>query len=105
MRGLVLILLGIQFEFKELGQIARGSATAASAALRSKRNLNLAEGGFSAQQKLERLLLIGNSVLPLLPLQLLGRRLHGLRRGQHILLEIADGLHFVGQFARLQAAG
>ncbi len=104
--GLVLILLGIELEIEERGQIARRAAsTAASAALRSKRNLNLPEGGFGAQQELQSLLLVGNGVLPLLLLQLLRGRRHGLGRGDHILLEIADGLHFIGQLASLQAAG
>ena len=32
-------------------------------------------------------------------------RLHGLGRGEHVLLEVADGLHFVGQLTSFQAAG
>ena len=102
---LVLIFLGIQFEFEKAGQIARRAAASTASALRSKRNLNSPERGFSAQQGLQRLLFVGDGVLPLLLLQLLRGRLHGLRRREHILLEIADGLHFIGQLAGLQAAG
>ena len=104
---LVLIFLGIELEIEERRQIARRAAsTAASAtALLSERNLNLPEGGFRAQQELQSLLLVGDGVLPLLLLQLLRGRRHGLGRGDHVLLEVADGLHFIGQLARLQAAG
>ena len=105
--GLVLILLGIELEIEERGQIARRAASTAASttAARSERNLNLPEGGFGAQQVLQSLLLVGNGVLPLLLLQLLRGRRHGLGGGDHILLEVADGLHFIGQLAGLQAAG
>ena len=103
---LVLIFLGIELEIEERSQIARRAASAAStAAARSERNLNLPEGGFGAQQELQSLLLVGNGVLPLLLLQLLRGRRHGFGGGDHILLEVADGLHFIGQLAGLQAAG
>ncbi len=105
LRSLVLIFLGVELQFEKLGQIARRSAPSASTPARSKRNLNLPESGFGAQQELQGLLLVGNGVLPLLLLQLLRGRRHGLRRGDHILLEIADGLHFIGQLAGLQATG
>ena len=79
--GLVLILLGIELEIEEARQIARRSASAASATAGcSERNLNLPEGGFGAQQELQSLLLVGDGVLPLLLLQLLRGRRHGLRR-------------------------
>ena len=87
------------------GQIARRAAAPSASALRSKRNLNLPEGGFGAQQGLQSLLLVGDGVLPLLLLQLLRGRRHGFGGGDHILLEVADGLHFIGQLAGLQAAG
>ena len=69
---------------------------------RSERDLNLPERGFGAQQELQRLLLVRNRVLPFLLLQLLRGRLHGCGRRDHVLLEIADGLHFIGQLARLK---
>ena len=76
--GLVLILLGIEFQIEKRSQIARRAAPAASAPLRSKRNLNLPEGSFRAQQRLQRLLLVRNGFLPLLLLQLLRGRRHGI---------------------------
>ena len=83
----------------------RRPPAASTPAARSERNLNLPEGGFGAQQELQSLLLVGDGVLPLLLLQLLRGRRHGGGGGDHILLEVADGLHFIGQLARLQAAG
>ena len=47
--GLVLIFLGIELKIEEAGQIAGRAAPAATASARSKRNLNLPEGGFGAQ--------------------------------------------------------
>src|SRR4029079_17160649 len=95
--GFVLILLCIALEIEEARQVARRSATAAStSAGGSECNLNLPESGFGAQQKLQGFLLVGDGVLPFLLLQLLRGRLHGGGGGEHILLEIADGLHFIG---------
>jgi hypothetical protein len=106
--GLVLVLFGIEFQIEQGSQIARRAASASSAATPaagSKRNLDLPEGGLGAQQGLQSLLLIGQGVLPLFLLQLLRGRRHGCGGGHHILLKIADGLHFIGQLAGLQAAG
>src|SRR5580658_1071805 len=63
--GLVLILLGVQFQIEEARQVARRTASAAPAAP-AKRNLDLPEGRFGAQQKLQCLLLVGDGVGPLL---------------------------------------
>ena len=94
----ILILLGIEFQIEKAGQIARRTAAtpAASTAAGTKRNLNLPESSLRAQQELQSLLLVRNRVLPLLLLQLLLRRRHRFGGGDHILLEVADGLHFVG---------
>ena len=101
---LVLIFLGIELEIEQRGQIARRAASAASTpASASERDLNLPERGFRAQQILQGLLLVGNRIFPLLLLQLLRGRRHGLRRRDHVLLKVADGLHFIGQLARLQS--
>ena len=59
--GLILILLGIEFEIEKRGEIARSAAaTTPSAAAASERNLNLPERGFGAQQVLQGLLLVGD---------------------------------------------
>ena len=105
---LVLVLFGIEFEIEKGGQIPCRSATATAAtatAALSKGNLNLAEGGLGAQQGLERLLLVGDGLLPLLLLQLLGGGRHGFGSREHLLLEFAYSLHLIGQFARFQAPG
>ena len=100
---LVLVLFRIELEIEKLGEIARGaSASTAATAAASEGDLDLAEGGFGAQQILQRLLLVRNRVLELLLLQLLRGRGHGLRSRDHILLKIADGRDFVGQLASLQ---
>ena len=102
---LVLVFLSIEFEIEQTSQIARGAATTTSTTAPSQRNLNLPESSFGAQQRLQCLLLVGNRVLPLLLLQLLGGRRHRFGGGDHILLEGIDGLYFIGQLAGLQAAG
>ncbi len=106
--GLILVFLGIELEIEESGQIARGAAsssTASAASTPSKRNLDLPEGGFGAKQVLQRLLLMGDGVLPLLLLQRLRGGTHRLGGGDHVLFEIADCLHLIGQLTGLQAAG
>ena len=46
--GLVLIFFRVEFQFEELGKIARRPATTTASSLRSKRNLNLPESSFGA---------------------------------------------------------
>src|SRR5207302_7536921 len=53
----------------------------------AKGNLNLPEGRLCPQQRLQRLLLQRNRVLPLHALQLVRRRRHRLGRGLHVLLK------------------
>ena len=70
--GLVLILLGIQFQVEQARQIAAGAAAAAaSAALVPERNLNVAERRFGAQQVLQGSLFRRNRVLPALAFSLI----------------------------------
>ena len=103
---LVLILLGVELEIEQAGEIAPGSAARpAASALAAKRHLNLAEGGLGPQQMLERFLLAGHGLLPLLLLQLLRGRAHGLGRRLHLFHETVEFLICLGQFAALQAAG
>jgi hypothetical protein len=56
----VLVLLGIQFQVEETGEIAScRAATPTAASSRSEGHLNLTEGGFGAKQVLQRLLFVG----------------------------------------------
>ena len=63
---LILILLGIEFQVEQAGEIAGRTTTsaAASSTLRSERNLNLPERRFCAQQILQSFLFARNRVLP-----------------------------------------
>ncbi len=106
LRGLVLILLGVHLEIEEAGQVAAGAASTPSAsALLTEGDLNLAEGRLRPQQSLERLLLVGQSVLPGLLLEFFGRGNHGPRRHLHILLEAGKLLIGRTQSAALHARG
>ncbi|HLY65932.1 MAG TPA: hypothetical protein VKU60_10395, partial [Chloroflexota bacterium] len=102
--GLVLVFFGIQLEIEEAGQVAAGSATPSAASACSKGHGDLAEGGFGAQQVLEGLLLVGDSVIPLLLVKVIAGRAHGLGGCVHIVLKFAKLLISVRQFTLLQAA-
>ena len=70
---------------------------AASAATAAKGNLNIAEGGFGAQQVLQGALLGTERVLPVLALEFVGRRTHFGRGGFQVLHEILEFLIGSGQ--------
>src|SRR5207244_8294010 len=93
LRGLVLVLLGVELQVEQTFQIARSAArapAASTAALPSERYLDLAERGFGTQQILQRLLLRPERILPLLPLQLVRRRAHRLHRLRHVFGEALE---------------
>ena len=71
---LVLVLLGVELEIEQAGEIAaRAAAATAAATAGAERHLDLAERRLGAQQMLQRLLLVGDGVLPLLLLELAPR--------------------------------
>ena len=58
--GLILIFLRVQFEIKEILQVATAArAASTAAALLAERHLNIAASRFGAHEELQRLLLIG----------------------------------------------
>jgi hypothetical protein len=73
LRRLILILLRVELEVEEAGEIAAriASASSTAAALLAKGYLNLAKGGLCAQKVLKRLLLDWKSIAPLKPTELL----------------------------------
>ena len=94
LRRLVLILLRIQFKIEQAGQVAARTAASATttAALLAKRYLYFAEGGFCAQQILQRFLLRRDSVVPLHLLQLVGRWSHRRSGRLHVVPEAVEFL-------------
>ncbi len=104
LRGLVLVLLRVQFQIEEAGEIAAGAAaTAAATALLAKCDFDLPEGRLSAQQRLQRFLFQRNRILPLRAFQLVCRGAHGSGRLLHILIEIGELLVSLGDVAALHA--
>src|SRR4029077_20904115 len=101
--GLVLIFLGIQLEIEQAGEVPARSAssTTASAPSGPKRHLNFAESGLGAQKVLQRFLLIGQGIGPLLLLQFIGGRGHSRSRRTHIFFKIAKFLILIAQLAAL----
>ena len=107
---LVLILLGIEFQVEEPLKVARGAvpttaAASAATALPAKRHLNIAPGGFGAQQVLQRFLFGRQSVLPTAGLQLVGRRTHGRNGVVHGVHEGLERIAGIFELAGLHALG
>ena len=80
--ALVLVLFGIELQVEQALHIARGAAHAAAtpAAALPEGHLNIAEGGESALQVLQRLLFGRQRILPFPSLQIVGSRPHLLPR-------------------------
>src|SRR5262249_11898420 len=105
LRLFVLVLLRIQFEVEQIGQIATGAraASPASAALPDS-HLNIAYGGDRAIQVLQLFFFRLNPILPLEPFQLVASRIHLPRRFLQLLGERLELLVQPGQLARGRAA-
>ncbi len=108
--ALVLILLRVEFEIEKSFEIAGGAvhaatSTAAASALAAHGDLDIAEGGFGAQQILQRLLLGRKGILPFGALQLIRGRLHGGHGLLHIGDEALERIAGFIQFAALHALG
>src|SRR6185437_8717264 len=103
---LVLVLLGVEFEIEQAGQVACGAAatTTSSSSARAKRDLDLPERRLGLQQRTQRLLLVRHRRRPFLRAQALRRRLHRRGSGDHVLLEVAECLVLIRQLARLHAS-
>ena len=93
--GVPAATLGIRPGERQLWRVLNASA---------HRHFDLTVGRFGAQQRLQSLLLIRYRVFPFRLLQLLSRRLHRFRRGDHVLLKFTDGFDLIGKFASLEAA-
>ena len=104
LRCFVLILFRVQFKIEETGKVATGVASASStASALTKGDLNLAEGGFSAQQSLQRFLLEWKRIFPLRRFQLVCRRSHICGGGLHVLVEFGELFVGLGDVAALHA--
>ena len=103
---LVLVLVLIQLEVEEVGEIAsRAAATTASAATLADLNLNLAEGGFGAQQMLQGLLLGRHRVLEREAFELVRRGRHRRDREFHFLDEALERRAAAVELPRFGAVG
>src|ERR1700758_5114178 len=106
LRCFILVLLSVQLKVEEAGQVTSCAvdATTAAAGLLPERNFNLAESCLSMKQRLQRLLLQWNSILPLHCLQLVSGRSHSLGCGLHILFKAGEFFVRFREIAALHAS-
>ena len=103
--GLILILLGVEFEVEEILEVATAAATTAASALLSEGHLDIAAARFGAHQELKSLLFVGQGILEAFHFQLLRRRTHLACGRFHLFHQRGEGFARTGKFAALHALG
>ena len=103
--GLILILLGVEFEVEEILEVATATATTAAPALLAEGHLDIAAARFGTHQELQSLLFVGQGILEAFHFQLLRSRTHLARGGLHLFHQCGEGLARARKFAALHALG
>ena len=103
--GLILILLGVEFEVEEILEVSTTAATTTASALLAESHLDIAAARFGPHQELQSLLFVGQGILEAFHLQLLRSRTHLARSGLHLFHQRREGLARPSKFAALHALG